>query len=113
MNWHTRRAEVVEPYGMDRVTTPFPLLKGDVWRVVGPYEIARQFTFSRPTERCCNSHRAPTGWQHLPRISKGSKLLPALERAGERHLVDKFQMPAYRDAVRQAGDLDPKRLQQP
>ena len=57
--------------------------------------------------------RAPTGWQHLPRISKGSKLLPALERAGERHLVHKFQMPADRDAVRQAGDLDPKRLQQP
>ena len=44
---------------------------------------------------------------------QGSKLLPSLQRAGERHLVHKFQMPADRDAVRQAGDLDPKRLQQP
>ena len=49
----------------------------------------------------------PTG------IGRGSQLLPSLQRAGERHLVDKFQMPADRDAVRQAGDLDPKRLQQP
>ena len=26
-------------------------------RVVAPYEIPRQFTFSRPTERCCKRHR--------------------------------------------------------
>ena len=40
---------LLAPYGMDRVTTLFPLLKGDVWRVVGPYEITRQFAFAAPT----------------------------------------------------------------
>ena len=45
---HTAR-RVVAPYGMDRVTTLFPLLKGDVWRVGGPYEITRQFAFAAPT----------------------------------------------------------------
>ena len=44
---------------------------------------------------------------------QGSKLLPPLKRAGERHLVHEFQMPADRDAVRQAGNLDPERLQKP
>ena len=56
--------------------------------------------------------RAPTGRQHFSG-GLGSKLLPSLERAGERYLVDKFQMPADRDAVCQAGDLDPERLEQP
>ena len=55
----------------------------------------------------------PYWMTQFPRISKGSKLLPPLKRAGERHLVYKLQMPADRDAVRQAGDLDPKRLQKP
>ena len=36
----------------------------------------------------------------LLRDWQGSKLLPPLQRAGKRHLVDKFQMPADRDAVR-------------
>ena len=40
---------LLAPYGMDRVTTLFPLLKGDVWRVGGPYEITRQFAFATPT----------------------------------------------------------------
>ena len=73
--------------------------------------------------RRAQRHFHPLGKRARPRfirrfprpsgIGKGSKLLPPLQRAGERHLVHKFQMPADRDAVRQAGDLDPKRLQQP
>ena len=31
---------LLAPYGMDRVTTLFPLLKGDVWRVGASYESA-------------------------------------------------------------------------
>ena len=61
---------------MDRVTTLFPLLKGDVWRVGGPYEITRQFTFLASTKPILSLGRA----MRAPTELRGNSL-PAARRA--------------------------------
>ena len=58
-------------------------------------------------------HRIPVKRKPYKDAKEPSQLLSPLQCTGQRHLINKLQMPANRNTIRQPRNLDAERLQQP